>query len=298
MSDERFYSRRLTGKELTLWLDLGRDALTEYEAADDLEIVELLMNLENSMFFVSFLGDTPVGASAIYKDTARNAMALLSVRIVSEYRNRITGHLIKSSLPFFKTVAIREVDCLVSPIKEEGFSFPIQNTLYDWSEQYLSEHGFVEAGVVSLRTFKIPKSSPSLVLQWDATPAKKQALRDLFWEIEEKERQDYSHFWMGIDLCRAAGRLYTISKDGRCVAAAGAIISQNQLIIMSIMHNAKEIDEIAFASSLIALAQESGVDNIVFTYLENTLGSFKEHIDSLCGNPNTVSKLKLMRKNL
>ncbi|MDF1539202.1 MAG: hypothetical protein P1Q69_09910 [Candidatus Thorarchaeota archaeon] len=284
--------------EVNLWLNLGRDSISSYEASDDVENVQLLMNLEDSMFFVSLLADDAIGASAIYKDTARNAMALLSVRVVPEYRNRVTSHIIKSSLPFFRTVAIREVDCLVSSAKEDSLPFPIQNTLYSWSEQFLSEHGFSETGFVKIQTFKISKSFPEQISQWDQTPMSKEAQKGLFWKIDVKERQDYSHFWMGIDLCGAAGRLYTISKDEHCVAVVGAILYQDQLIIMAMMHDVSEIDDSSFASNLFALAQESGAHSISILNLENTRSSFFDHITSIYGEPVKVTTLKLMRKNL
>ncbi len=284
--------------EVNIWLNLGGDSISTYEASDDPEKVQLLMNLEDSMFFVSLIGDDAIGASAIYKDTARNAMALLSVRVVPEYRKRVTSHIIKSSLPFFKTVAIGEVDCLVSSSNEDSFPFPIQNNLYSWSEQYLLEHGFSETGFLKIQTFTISKSLPEQISQWDQTPLSKESQKNLFWKIDAKERQDYSHFWMGIDFCRAAGRLYTISKDEQCIAVAGAIIHRERLIIMAMMHDISEIDDSSFAANLIALAQGSGVHSISILNLDNTRSSFFDHMTSLYGEPIKAGKLKLMRKNL
>ncbi|MHA1907999.1 MAG: hypothetical protein ACW98Y_11935, partial [Candidatus Thorarchaeota archaeon] len=221
MSDAPFYSRRLTGKELDVWIDLGKqESVKSSLDADDFERAQAFLNLDDSMFFISYLGDDIIGGSSIYKDTARNAMALLAVRIQTDHRERVGTHIVKSSLPFFRTVAIREVDAILSDGDQESYiPFPLQTELPSWTLNALEENGFTRAGTLHNLTFEIPEKKVVSDVVWDTPPATFESIRQLFWAIDEDSRPDFSHLFLGIHLSRKTDSLFTLSNDKECVIA-------------------------------------------------------------------------------
>ncbi|MHA2362151.1 MAG: hypothetical protein ACXAB6_09535, partial [Candidatus Thorarchaeota archaeon] len=115
MGDQTFFSRRLSAQEADIWMDLG-GALTptEFPQKDNREYFDAFTGLSESMLFASFVGDLPIGVTAIYRDRNRMGMGLVGARILPDYREKATTHIIKSSLPFFRSAAIHSVDVLVN----------------------------------------------------------------------------------------------------------------------------------------------------------------------------------------
>ncbi|MCK5240461.1 MAG: hypothetical protein KAR33_12970 [Candidatus Thorarchaeota archaeon] len=299
MSEAPFYSRRLTSKELDLWIQLGKeDGFKSSYDSDDKETARAFLNLENSMFFISYLGDDAIGGSSIFKDSTRNAMALLSIRIHSDYREQVTSHIVKSSLPFFRTVAIREVDAILSEKGDEShLPFPLQNELPFWTSKALDENGFTKSAEISQITFNVPESKMKHDIMWDNSPAPYENVRKLFWSIDEDSRPDYSHLWLEMNLGRATNNLFTSSKNDECEVSFALQTFQDRALMQSLLYQQNtNISDISRA--VIESCQKKKLDSLTLNAIADKYSGMVDEFVSLCGEPVQRRKLALMRKFL
>ncbi len=299
MSDAPFYSRRLTNKELDAWIKLGeQESIASSFDADDRERSQAFLDLEDSMFFVSYLGDDVIGGSSIYKDTTRNAMALLAVRIQSEHRDRVGSHIVKSSLPFFRTVAIREVDAMLSNENDEGkIPFPLQTEMPSWASKALEENGFIKESDIQNLTFAISESKPKNGITWDSSVASHESIRKLFWSIYEDDRPDYSHLFLGINLSRRTKSLYSSSKNERCEIVLATQAYRQQLLIPTLLYqNASVVSEIPAA--IAELCSKQNLSSMSIYVIEEKNQQLIEELVKYFGEPIKRRSLSLMRKKL
>ena len=130
------FNGRLNKDEVDTWLELlNRISESGYR---DRGLARTFLQLEDSITFVSSLEDKIIGGTSIYKDKTRFAMILTSVVVDKQYRESATYQIVKSSLPFFKTVAIRDVDALVAhDIGLNNLGFPLNLELDAIFKPYL-----------------------------------------------------------------------------------------------------------------------------------------------------------------
>ncbi|MFW9848697.1 MAG: hypothetical protein ACFFF4_06130 [Candidatus Thorarchaeota archaeon] len=295
MSEAPFYSRRLTSQELDIWLKLGKQVGTE---TDDNNLAQAFLDLEDSMFFISYLGEDIIGGSSIYKDTARNAMALLSVRITESHRARVSTHIVKSSLPFFRSVAIRQVDAILSNSNNEGsHPFPIQTELQSWIEKPLEENGFEHSEQIQYSTFVVPEEQIDSAFVWDSVPTTNEEIRKLYWSIDDETRPDYSNLWLGMNLSRATNTLHTQIIDADCRVAVPTYVVNDEMVIPGLLiDKPRESSEVIVA--VLKLCQNDKLRTIsIYTVDEKNQKLLDDFID-ICGKPTKQRNLSLLRKFL
>ncbi len=293
MEEQPYYSRRLTKKELHLWTGLHQPD----EPSDDKQLLQKYMNFEDTMFFVSFLGDSPAGASSIFRDRTRMSMLLSSVRIPGENRKRLSRHIIKTSLPFFKSVALREADAVVNISGHQGvLPFPLAHELSSWAEDSLIENDFKEIETFYRLQYSIPINLSISPLQWDDQPTKLDEIKQLFWNVQVEERPDHAPFWLSIALAEATGTLQSMSS----IAGPYNIVGWNSLgkvmVVSAILFDISKISHKQVTESIIHLAQK-GHDSIILDMISEK-SKLLEIFNKTCGEPTNRWALKLYRKRL
>ncbi len=255
------------------------------------------MNLDDSMFFVSFLGDETVGISTIYRDRVRMSLLLSSVRILDEYRERITRHIIKTSLPFFKTAAIRQAEAIVNlGTSADRIPFPLVTEIDSLALDALTENGFNKTDDYVRMRFKIPKTESSQSYTWDKQGSKTEELRRLFWSIDEKERPDHAPLWLGFALGREKG-IYTSSINNSTKFAMSFQPLDQTIIVNSMLYDSKSVSHQNAVARTIALARMQRYEDMVFPLLL-TSNPLIDEISNICGNPISEIPLELWRKPL
>ncbi|MFW9910118.1 MAG: hypothetical protein ACFFEF_16295 [Candidatus Thorarchaeota archaeon] len=292
MGESSFFSRRLTDKELNLWMEIGK-------GQDVLAISKTFIHLADSMLFASFLGEDVIGASAIYRDRSRLSMALLSIRILEQYRERTTSHIMKSSLPFFKTVAIREADVLVAKGSEDNeYPFPLICVLGPWARKAIDENGFFKIAEGAYETYWIPHAESASNISWDSNPANTEQIRGLFWSANDSFRPDYSHFWLGVDLCREHNLLFTQSGDNSPTLVIGALPYEGVLYIPSVLYADDSLNDDEVVDALVNLSTRLSTEQICVLALEGIQTSVHSTLHKRFGEPTRRIPLNLMRKKL
>jgi hypothetical protein len=293
LSDAFYFSRRLLPDETAIWTGL----LPPDEPPDDPHLTQSYMNLDDSMFFASFLGDETVGISTIYRDRVRMSILLSSLRVLEEYRERITKHIIKTSLPFFKTAAIREAEAVVNLTSSaEGIPFPLVTEIGPWALGALTENGFRKAGDYVRTRFRVPKPKLDYNDSWDKQESTSENLRELFWNTDEKERPDHARLWLGFALGGERG-IYTSSIDNNTSFAMSFQPAHQILVVTSLLYDSKSVSHEGAAARVIDLARMKRYDQVVFPLLSNTSPVIDE-LRNMCGSPVSEIPLELLRKPL
>ncbi len=290
MTDESFFSRRLTSSELDIWLELGKIS----GANDQSKFAKMFMNLESSMFFVSYVGEDLIGGTAIYKDQIRLGMAIVNARIVPSWRERTSVQIIKSSLPFFRSASIRDVDVIISSEeKESEYPFPFNFVLDHWTQTALEKNGFEEESLLFNVTGDNPASSEVESSDWDTT-MNLESLKKLFWKSDLK----CSLFWYLMDIHKEEGIIQTASDNEDVRFGLGISKVSNSTVIVTLLMNESLIDYDAVAKSILYESRKLSAERIVFPLLSGRQLGLIDTLETMTGNEYDKKELKLLRKNL
>lgn len=234
MSTPVMFNRRLRKNEISDWLNLI-EQFTESGCADR-NLAHSYLQLPEAIAFVSSINEEIIGGTAIYRDKTRLGMVLSSAAINRKYRETSAYHIIKTSLPFMKTVAIRDVDAIVAkaPLRK-GMGFPASFGLDSWLEKILEKIGFVPVGKIS--SYTLERDSNTIRIsdetKWDTQP-NVQGARQLIWSMCKTEGLATSAIWNALDFAISRGVLKTYSVGGstRVVASIDHI---NQASLLGLL---------------------------------------------------------------
>lgn len=208
------FNRRLRENEIDDWLNLVED-FTE-SGVTDRNLARSYLQLPEAIAFVSSINEEIIGGTAVYRDRTRLGMVLSSVAIKKKYRKTSAYHIIKTSLPFMKTVAIRDVDAIVADASSpRGLGFPVSIGLNHWIGRILEKVGFARVNKISSYTLEQDGSmihNPN-DRRWDTQPNIEGA-RQLIWSMCKSEGLATSAIWNALDFAMSRGVLKTYSVGG------------------------------------------------------------------------------------
>jgi len=290
MTDESFFSRRLTSSEIDIWLELGKIS----GAKDQSNFAQTFMNFDSSMFFVSYVGEDLVGGTAIYKDQIRLGMAIVNARIVPSWRERTSTQIVKSSLPFFRSASIRDVDAIITlEEKESEHPFPFTFVLDHWTQTALEKNGFEEESLLFNVTGDNPASSEVESSDWDTT-MNLEGLKKLFWKSDLK----CSLFWYLMDIHKEEGIIQTASDNEDVRFGLGISMVNNSTAMVTLLMNESLIDYDAVAKSILYESRKLSAERIVFPLLSGRQLGLIDNLETMTGSEYNKKELKLLRKNL
>ncbi|MFW9844498.1 MAG: hypothetical protein ACFFEV_07975, partial [Candidatus Thorarchaeota archaeon] len=213
MSTPIMFNRRLSKNELKIWIELVENQ-TEFGCTNREQALSFL-SLEDTISFVSSVEEEIVGGTVIYRDRTRLGMVLASVAVMKEYRVTGAYSIIKSSLPFFRTVAIRDVDALVpNDSIEKRLGFPGTWELDYWTTEILERIGFEKQD--ELHNYSVSIKNEKQVHEqdkvWDSQPNLEGA-KNLIWDSSKEIGMTNSFIWTSFDFAANQGELRTISTE-------------------------------------------------------------------------------------
>jgi hypothetical protein len=254
------FNGRLNREEMDTWLQLLRE--TSDYGYNDYNLAKAFLLLPESISFVSSLENKIIGGTSIYRDRTRLAMVLASVAIDRNYRNDAAYQIIKSSLPFFRTVAIREVDALV-PLDENEttFGFPLSLVLDSWVVDIIKRIGFVHVANIKYCSFEIKEEVEEKSINW-TKENDMDKVRELIWNQCKPMGLTNSLIWLAHDFAIDRESLMTVTIKGQTVAAAGFWNLPDALYVSPFVTNPDSLDWSLVAESLIAEALGKGLKNI------------------------------------
>ncbi|MCF2137021.1 MAG: hypothetical protein K9W43_07210 [Candidatus Thorarchaeota archaeon] len=270
MTKGMIYNSRLMPPELDKWFEMCATAGVEVSQAlrKDIEAFALL---DDVLFYVTTIEDAPVGGVALFRDRKRLGMMIASVTLSPDFRDRLIRSLIKSSLPFFRTAAIRDIDALVIP---EGVSlpgpvppFPYSFLLPAWVRPTLEELDFSSVEKIVYGIIQSPLATHDKSIEWDNS-IDPEVIRDFVWEQRHLTGLDSSCVWLSLAVGLRKGSVRSITIDDELCLVIGYSIWEKTLLIGPLVWDSDRVEDTFVAAAVIELAQELGISEIHLTLRE------------------------------
>ena len=301
MGDQTFFSRRLSSQEADIWMDLGGAlASTEFQQKDNREYFDAFTGLSESMLFVSFVGEIPIGVTAIYRDRNRMGMGLVGARIQPDYREKATTHIIKSSLPFFRSAAIHNVDVLVNT-SDRGTEIPfaLNQEIQSWMLTSLKEIGFEKQAQMyhhSLSPTNYDKRVKSS-FTWDTNP-NSEGLFNLIWDTRDSTGVNCSQLWLAVDIAKSRGFLNTSSVNGKVGLAMSFERYDRGSVCGFLVSDSEIYDPSTVADEIVQSVVTSDIKNIEFYLMGVGQSDIIAALSDQCDAKVSSRTLSLLRKTL
>ncbi|MCK5265517.1 MAG: hypothetical protein KAR03_07910 [Candidatus Thorarchaeota archaeon] len=298
MTDPVLFNRRLSKSELNTWISLVESqtdsgCMNRALAADFLE-------LEDTLSFVSSVDDEMIGGTAIYKDRTRLGMILASVAVKKEFREISAYSIIKSSLPFFRVVAIRDIDALIpDDTSKERLAFPGSFELDLWTKSVLERIGFEEKS--KLFSYSIPLQGENqqrhVENKWDSHTNIENA-KKLIWDSSKTAGMTNSLVWTAFDFAVNQGNLRSVTlKDSMKLVTS--IYYSGKTAIIGLIISDDDFTEDGMASSLVAeMIRETDAEKLILPLIGDGQDKLIEALADELGGSLKRRSMTLMRKQL
>jgi hypothetical protein len=290
------FNRRLSKSELDIWIDL-LEQQTEFGHINK-DLAMKFLTHDDTICFISSVQNEPIGGTVIHRDRTRLGMILASVAVKDEYREQGAYSVIKSSLPFFKTVALRDVEALIpDEPSDRKIGFPGSLELDYWTKEVLERIGFEIKGTLYSYTMRIEdvKNTRLTDNQWDTQPELDKA-KNLIWDTSKILGLTNSHIWTAFDFAMSQGLLRTITEENSTKLVT-SIIELGASAIISLVVSEEMFTEPA--SELIAeLIRESSATSIFFPLVGKGQTNLIETISDKLGGSLKRRSMTLLRKPL
>ncbi|MFW9883278.1 MAG: hypothetical protein ACFFEX_02715 [Candidatus Thorarchaeota archaeon] len=295
MSSRNLYTRRMSRAELDIWLDLSREA-----SPQDKQLATRFAQLEDSLFFLSSIEEEIVGGTAIFRDRTRLAVALVAVNHKSFLKEPAQLQLLKSSLPFFRSVTIHHVDAIVDiSQKKPKLPFPVGFALNRRFQPMLESLGFTLEDRIFRYGIDVTgsQSKESSLVTWKATNDH-EAVRDLFWRQNKTSGVDSSLVTLGWLMASVKNHLHTLEDDRGITAAVGFDIIDNTAILWPIIADFRLIEIDTLAQAIHERVLQTDALEIAFPILGTGQKELARRIADLCNGTASECELLLLRKQL
>jgi hypothetical protein len=288
------FNGRLNKNESNIWLDLLHE--TNDSKLKDRTLALQFLQLPESISFVSSVDKKIIGGTTIYRDRTRLSMVLVSVAVKDTYRESATYQIVKASLPFFKTVAIRDVDVLVSKdVDADPIGFPLSLEVDSWTRGVIERAGFEEVAKIGQYSFNIKQGNYN-PLNWDYEPNEDNA-KELIWDQSKPLGLTTSLVWVAKDFAEASKNLVTFSVNDCVVAVAGLWSTGESLVVSPIVTDPKALEWGQVAEAIVAEATNVRVKRIHLPIIGSGQTGLIQELEKR-SDSSSSRELSLMRKPL
>ena len=290
------FNRRLQASEVGLWLKLYERSTGS--SPPDMQAAEKYLRARSAVTFVTTTDGSFLGGTCINKDPTRLGMVLAAVAIPPEHREQFAFSLVKSSLPFFRTVAIRDVDALVAADDNCSSYFPYSTELQSWTEDVLKNAGFAEECEIVHTTVKMASGqSLEAPIGLDRVPRFEKA-KELIWNEGRKIGLANSATWTALSFAHELGCLHTSSGEKDVTFLMCVHELPTALIINPVVYDGSAVSAEQVAQSILAYASKKGKSLIELPMMGEGQTDLLRSLQQISGTSLSTRRLKLMRKML
>lgn len=263
----------------------------------DRDLAKEFLMLQDSITFVSSVDSKIIGGTSIYKDKTRLSMVLTSVVVNKEFRESATYQIVKSAMPFFKTVAIRDVDALVSiDGSRTTLGFPLGLELDPWVSDIIKRIGFGEVGILEHCSFEIDEKINESPFEWNRE-TNSEEVRELIWDQSKPMGLTNSLVWLARDFAVSRNCLVTASVNGDTAAVAGFWKLSDSLYVSPFVTDPVKLSWDVVAESLVATAVQRNAKHIELPIIGEGQRDLIGALENWCSR-SSCRKLSLLRKPL
>lgn len=298
MTTPVMFNRRLSKSELDIWIDLLENK-TDFGYITKNLATNFLAH-EDTMCFISSVQDEIMGGTVIFRDRTRLGMVLAAVAVNNDFREKGAYNVIKSSLPFFKTVAIRDVEVLIpdDPLVDR-VGFPGSLELDYWTKDVLERIGFENKGTLYSYelSFQEGEETTQIDYVWDSS-TDLEKIKNLIWDSSKSAGLTNSFIWTAVEFARNQGTLRTVTIEDSMKLVFNLKILDDSAIIDFLVSD-DVFRKSGVVAQLIARAiNESQVDSILFPLVGTGQTELIEGIANLLGGSLKRRSMTLMCKPL
>jgi len=294
MSKPMMFNGRLNKNESHIWLNLQQDV--NASKVKDRSLVMDFLQLPESISFVSSVSEQIIGGTTIYRDRTRLSMVLANVAVKDAFRETATYQIVKASLPFFKTVAIRDVDVLVSnDVIADPVGFPLSFEVESWTRDVLVRAGFEEVNKIGQYSFDIQEDNYH-PFKWDNRPNEESA-KELMWDMSKPAGLTTSLIWAARDFAMASKNLMTYTVNEKVAAVAGLWSTNESLVVTPVVSDPEILDWSKLAEAIAAEGAKLQVNRIYLPLVGPGQAALIEELQKTSTKSST-RELSLMRKPL
>jgi hypothetical protein len=289
------FNGRLNKNEVDTWLNLlNRTSESSYK---DWDLAKAFLMLEESITFVSSLENKIIGGTSIFKDKTRLAMVLASIAVNKEFRESAAYQIIKSSMPFFKTVAIRDVDAIVSlDGSKNTLGFPLSLELDPWVIDTIKRTGFEEVGILEHWSFEIAEETKERPFQW-SEEVNVEEIRELIWDQSKPMGLTNSLVWVAREFATSRNCLVTAIIEGKTAAVAGFWKLADIFCVSPLITDPEKLSWNIVAESLVTEAVQRHAKRIDIPIIGTGQQGLIRALENRC-SVSSCRKLSLLRKPL
>jgi hypothetical protein len=292
------FNRRLSKSEINTWIHLV-ESQTDIGCLNR-EMASNFLKLQETLSFVSSVHDEIIGGTAIYRDRTRLAMILASVAVKKEFREISAYNIIKSSLPFFRTVAIRDIEALIPDDSSvDRLAFPGSLELDQWTRSSLERIGFEENSKLFSYSIAIKGENPQKQVKniWDSQTDTKIA-KKLIWDLSKTAGLTNSHIWTAFDFAVNQGTLRTVTIEDSMKLVTSIYYSGKTAIIGLIISD-DDFTEDGRAPRMIAeMVRNSDAETLILPLIGDGQNNLIEAVADELGGSLKRRSMTLMRKRL
>ncbi|MFX0108538.1 MAG: hypothetical protein ACFE7R_09660 [Candidatus Hodarchaeota archaeon] len=289
------FCRRMMRNELDTWLSISNECTSSKR-----ELAAAFMNLEDSIFFLASISGETIGGTSLFRDSRLLGLALTSVRLIEDYQESVTLQLLKSSLPFFKSVAIRNVDAIVSKNSSEcEVPFPLSTEIGAWVVPTLRKLEFREEEEIfhyNIRLGKGKNDSESVLMK-DKT-VNTYGVRKLLWAARKTNSLYFSQAWLALSLAISRGSLRTYSSGEDAFLAFSLEPFEADIVVPLIVADFERIDLNDIARQLMSEVHKFTARSLHFPLTGVNQVELFELLAEYCNAELNSRELLLLRKEL
>jgi hypothetical protein len=292
------FNRRLSKSEINTWIHLV-ESQTDIGCLNR-EMASNFLKLQETLSFVSSVHDEIIGGTAIYRDRTRLAMILASVAVKKEFREISAYNIIKSSLPFFRTVAIRDIEALIPDDSSvDRLAFPGSLELDPWTRTVLRRIGFEENSKLFSYSITIQGENPQKQVEnvWDSHADIKNA-KKLIWDSSKTVGLTNSHIWTAFDFAVDQNTLRTVSLEDS-MKLVTSIYYSGKTAIIGLLISDDDFTDDGRASRMIAeMVRNSDAENLILPLIGDGQNNLIAAVADELGGSLKRRSITLMRKRL
>ncbi len=221
------------------------------------DLVKDFLSFGNGICFVSSIDENLIGGTAVYVDRNRLGMSLVDVVLAKDFREQSLYALVKSSLPFFRSVSIRDIDAVISVTENPYPRFPLGIEIPVWTRPTLERIGFAQKmNLLKAVVPRFPEETVKRELKWSQVDDLA-SIREFVWDINSLQGLDCSQLWYDLHLASKTNALYAVSQGGSMNAIMSFRKRNEEAYVGSFLYD-DTISPKIMAQSIASMSIDSG----------------------------------------